>query len=513
MKYRTMLTALAALSTGIGFATLPARAASCESLKSLALPDTTITLAEPVAAGQFSPPAGGGGRPAPPGAFKNLPGFCRVAATLAPSKDSDIKIEVWLPTSGWNGKFEAVGNGGWSGSIVYPSLAKALGHGYATASTDTGHSGGSGSFALGHPEKLVDFGYRAVHEMTVKAKAVVAAYYGNGPKVSYWNGCSSGGKQGLKEAQRFPADYDGIAAGAPANYWTHLMTGELWIAQAVHKDEASFIPEEKFRLIHQAVLAACDTLDGVRDGVLEDPTRCHFDPKALECKGSGDTSACLTPAQVETARKIYAPAKNPRTGAILFPGLDPGSEMGWRGLAGDKPFTIPVDHFRFVVFKDPDYDWMKLNFDSDVALADKLDNGLLNATDPNLKAFVGHGGKLLLYHGWNDQLIAPENSVNYYRSVLDKMGGAAKTADSVRLFMMPGVGHCGGGEGPSLPDPMPALEQWVEHGKAPDQIQATHLAGYGKIDRTRPLCPYPQVAKYKGSGSTDDAVNFVCAMP
>jgi tannase/feruloyl esterase len=503
----TIIARLAILfATGV-LAAAPAWAASCESLRSLALPDTTITLAEVVAAGEFAGPAAGA--PLPPGVnFKNLPAFCRAVATLAPSKDSEIKIEVWMPAAGWNGKFQAVGNGGWSGAIVYPSLARALAHFYATASTDTGHAGPSGSFALGHPEKLIDFGYRAVHEMTVKAKAIIAAFYGDGPKLSYWNGCSSGGKQGLKEAQRFPADYDGIIAGAPANYWTHLMTGELWTAQAVHKDEASFIPANKYPLIHKAVLEACDALDGVKDGVLEDPTRCHFDPKALLCKGD-DTSACLTAPQVEAAQKIYGGAKTPRTGREIFPGLEPGSELGWAGLAGAEPFRVPVDHFRYVVFKDPNWDWRTLNFTSDVELADKIDQGTINATDPNLRAFAGHGGKLLLYHGWNDQLIAPRNAVNYYRSVLETMGGAARTADSVRLFMVPGMAHCAGGEGTSSFDPMSVIEPWVEKGKAPDQIPAAHITN-GKVDRTRPLCPYPQVAQYKGSGSTDDAANFVC---
>ena len=258
--------------------------------------------------------------------FRDLPAFCRVAATLAPTSDSDIKIEVWLPLSGWNGRLQAVGNGGWSGSIAYPGLASGIRQGYATASTDTGHSGSSGEFVQGHPEKLIDFGYRAVHEMTVTAKAIITAFNGSGPKLSYWNGCSSGGKQGLKEAQRYPADYDGIVAGAPANNWTHLEVGSLWVAQAVHKDEASFIPQAKFALIHKAVLDACDALDGVKDGVLEDPTRCHFDPQALKCAGE-DAPTCLTAAQVEAARKIYAPATNPRTGKEIYPGLEPGSEM------------------------------------------------------------------------------------------------------------------------------------------------------------------------------------------
>ena len=486
-------------------------AATCDSLASLALPDTTITMTRTVAAGEFTPPAGIG--PAPRGMpaeiFKKLPAFCRVAATLAPSKDSEIKIEVWMPAEGWNRKFQAVGNGGWSGAVVYPSLARALARGYATASTDTGHEGGSGKFALGHPEKLVDFGYRAVHEMTVKAKAIIVAYYGDGAKYSYWNGCSSGGKQGLKEAQRFPADYDGIIAGAPANYWTHLMVADLWVGVMAHRDEANFIPASKFPLIHKAAVEACDARDGVKDGVLEDPRTCTFDPKALECKGE-DTSACLTAAQVETARAVYGPVRNSRTGQEIYPGLERGSELGWNGLAGQQIFPIPLDHFRYVVFKDPEWDWRTFNLDSHVALADKLDNGLLNATDPNLKEFAARGGKLLLYHGWNDQLIAPRNAVNYYKSVMDTMG--PKTADSVRLFMVPGMGHCAGGEGTGVFDTVSVMEEWVEKGRAPAQIVASRVLD-GKVERTRPLCPYPQVAVYKGSGSTDEAANFVCKAP
>ena len=252
---------------------------------------------------------------------------------MRPSPDSDIKIEVWLPASGWNGKFLAVGNGGWSGAIVYPALATSLLRGYATASTDTGHSGGSGSFALGHPEKLTDFAYRAVHEMTVQAKAIIAAHYGSPARLSYWNGCSSGGKQGLKEAQRFPGDYDGIIAGAPANYWTHLVTQSLWVAQATLTDPARYVPPAKFPLINKAVLDACDRLDGVKDGLLGDPSQCRFDPAALRCQGD-DAPTCLTGPQVEAVRRIYSAAKNPRTGDIIFPGLAPGSELGWNALAG-----------------------------------------------------------------------------------------------------------------------------------------------------------------------------------
>ncbi len=486
-------------------------ATSCEDLASIKLPDTTITLAQTVAAGEFVPPAAPGGRGGFPGQadlFKSLPAFCRVAATLKPSSDSDIKVEVWLPASGWNGKFEAEGNGGWAGVVSIPQMAAALRRGYATASTDTGHVGGTGSFAPGHPEKLADFGYRAVHEMTVKAKAIVNAYYGNAPKLSYWNGCSSGGREGLKEAQKFPSDFDGIIAGAPANYWTHLVTQSIWIGQAVHQEEASFIPQTKYRLIHDAALEACDARDAVKDGVIESPTQCKFDPAVLQCK-AGDAATCLTSAQVEAARKIYAPATNPRTREVIFPGLMPGSEMGWAGLAGPQPLSIATDHFKYVVFNDPSWDYKKLNFDSDVALTDKVDNGLINATDTNLKAFFSHGGKIIQYHGWNDQLISPLNSINYYQSVEKAMGGAGKVKHSYRLFMAPGMNHCAGGDGPSSFDAVKAIEEWVEKGQAPERIIASHMMN-GNADRTRPLCAYPQVAAYKGSGSTDDAANFVC---
>ena len=492
-----------------------AAASSCESLMSLTAPGTTITSAQVVEAGAFKPPAPlASGAPPPAAAlqpFANLPAFCRVEATLKPSNDSDIKIEVWMPSSGWNGKFEGVGNGGWAGTISYGALATALRRGYATASTDTGHAGNGGdaSFAFNHPEKLVDFAYRAVHEMTVRAKAIVDAFYGNAPRVSYWNGCSTGGRQGLKEALKYPSDYDGIIAGAPANYMTHLTTHSLWVAHATLKDPASYIPREKFATIHRAVMDACDLLDGVKDGVLEDPTRCKFDPKVLLCVGA-DTSACLTAAQVEAARKIYGPATNPRTGAELFPGLEPGSEMGWAALAGGpSPFSISTDHYRYIVFKNPNWDFKTLDFDKDVALMEKTDSGLLDATDPKLDAFFTRGGKLLMYHGWNDQLIAPQNSINYYKGVVRVSGGAGRVSESIRLFMVPGMTHCAGGEGPSNFDSLAALELWVEQKRAPERVLSSHVTN-GVPDRTRPLCPYPQVAEYSGTASTDDAANFRC---
>jgi feruloyl esterase len=486
-------------------------AAPCEGLALLSIPHVTITLVQSVAvadsARSSSATPGRAKRPAAESSpFGELPAFCRVAATLTPSTDSDIKIEIWMPAADWNGKFQAVGNGGWAGSISYGAMADALQRGYATTSTDTGHTGGSASFALGHPEKLIDYAFRSEHEMTVTAKAIITAFYGKSPQLSYWNGCSAGGNQGLIEAQRFPADFDGIIAGAPANNWTGRAAQSMWIAQALHKEEGSYIPPSKYALIHSAVLDACDARDGVKDGVLENPTQCKFDPKILGCKGS-DAANCLTAAQVEAATKIYSGAINPRTKQEIFPGLEPGSELGWANLGGPRPFGIGEDHFKYVVFQDPNWDFKTLNFDSDIARAEKIDHGTINALDKNLKPFFSHGGKLIQYHGWADQQIASLSSVHYYTSVRAALGDGVM--DSYRLFMVPGMGHCRGGDGTDNFDMVGALEQWVEKRKAPDRILASRVKN-GVIDRTRPLCPYPKVATYTGKGSTDEAANFVC---
>jgi len=478
-----------------------ADAATCESLASLRLPEAKITTAEVVSAGAFSPP---GGQAA---AYKSLPEFCRVAATLTPSSDSDIKVEVWLPAAGWNQKFQAVGNGGWAGVISYGAMAEAVRAGYATASTDTGHSGGSGSFALGHPEKLIDFSWRSEHEMTAKGKAIVQAFYGRAPRRSYWNGCSTGGRQALQEAQKFPDDFDGIIAGAPGNRTAMA----LWIAHALLKDPASYIPRAKYPLIHKAALEACDANDGVQDGLIEDPVRCKFDPGVLLCKNAGDPD-CLTAAQVEAARKVYMPGRNPRTGKELFGSLAPGSELGWTVMGGGpEPYAPILDQLKFVVFQDPAWDWRTFDFDKDNARFERPEYLIMNATDPNLGKFVARGGKLLIYHGWADQNVSPYNTVQYFRSVQDTLG-ASKTANNIRLFMVPGMAHCSGGDGPNVFDKVGTLDRWVEEGKAPDSITASHSTS-GKVDRTRPLCPYPQVAKYKGTGSIDDAANFVCKLP
>jgi feruloyl esterase len=506
--------ALAATTPATAAATAAAQeTTACERLASLALPDAAVTMAQSVAAGAFTPPAGGrgpaGGGRAGTGAFAALPSFCRVAATLTPTSDSDIKIEVWLPASGWNGKFQAVGNGGWAGTISYSAMADALKRGYATSSTDTGHVGATGSFALGHPEKFVDFAYRSEHEMTVKAKAIVERYYGSPAQRAYWVGCSTGGRQGLMEAQRYPDDFDGIVAGASANPRTYLNSWQLSIGQAMLKDPASFIPPAKYPMIHQAVVAACDALDGVKDGLITDPTRCRFDPKSLECRGD-EHASCLTAAQVVAVRTVMSPVRHARTGEEIFPGLEPGTELAWGGLVGGpEPVATALDQFKYVVFKDPKWDWRTFELERDLAAANEADAGTINAVNPDLTRFAGRGGKLLIYHGWSDGSVAPRASVNYYSSVVKKMGGPVKTAEWVRLFMAPGMGHCGGGEGPNTFDAVTALEHWVEQGKAPDRLIASRVAG-GSVQRTRPLCPYPQVATYLGTGSIDEAASFVC---
>jgi len=485
---------------------LPAAAASCESLASLALKDGSVTTSESVAAGAFTQPAGRGGKGANP--YASLPAFCRVAATLKPSSDSEIKIEVWLPAANWNSSLESVGNGAWAGTIGYAAMATAVAGGYAAASTDTGHAGGSVTFVVGHPEKLTDFAYRAVHEMTVAAKAIAAGYYGQAPKHSYFNGCSTGGRQALTEAQRFPGDYDGIIAGDPDVTATRVHAAQLFIGQAAHGSDAGYIPPANYAALHKAALDACDALDGVKDGVIEDPTRCKFDPGAIACKGASEPT-CLTAEQVETARKTYAGA---HAGKAALWGLEPGSESGWASLSGPQPLGIALDTYQYLVFNDPKWDYHTLDPAKDVAVAEKAIGPLMNSSDPNLKPFFSHGGKLIMYHGWADPGIPPMFSVEYFKSVVEKDGGAKKAGESIRLFMVPGMGHCAGGDGPNTFNSMAALAAWVEQGKAPEQMVASH-ATRGQVDRTRPLCPYPQTAVYKGSGGTDDAANFTCKAP
>jgi feruloyl esterase len=493
----------------------------CESLAAVRLPKTTITAAQPVIGGSFTPP--GSTNP-----ITNLPSFCRVAGVIKPSTDSNILFEIWLPLEKWNGKFAGVGNGGWAGTISFGPLAAQLRRGYAAASTNTGHVAAPGQdmakFAFEHPEQLIDFAYRAHHETTLKAKAITQAFYGKPPQRAYWVGCSSGGYEGLMEAQRFPGDYDGIVAGAPANNWTRLMAGDFDAVLAVAKDPAANLPAPALELLNRAAITACDSIDGVVDGVLDDPRKCTFDPAALTCAADQAPAVCLTPAQVEAARRIYRGLKDPNTGAQLYPGLSIGSEPGWPNRNPAAPFPIPIAHFKWLVFADPSWDWKTFEF-TDPADYKAFREGeskfarLLNATDPNLREFRRRGGKLLQYHGWNDQLIAAQNSIDYYESVVSFFAGRKKDRAAAlqdvqtfyRLFMAPGMAHCSGGPGPNTFDMQTALEEWVERGTAPEAVVATHSTN-GVVDRSRPLCPYPKVAVYSGKGDTNDAGNFVCGV-
>ena len=498
---------------GAGPAVLAAaQSDACSRLLDLSLPNTEVTGAEVVAAGAFTPPTGGR---APSAAqlrpYAELPAFCRVSATLTPTDDSDIKVEVWLPAEGWNGKYQAVGNGAFTGSIRHNSMAAAVARGYASSSTDTGHVGNTASFGLGHPEKVIDFGYRSLHEMTVFAKQAIETHYGDAPRYSYWVGCSAGGRQAMKAAQRFPADFDGIIAGAPGLDWTGRAGGSLRVAKPLEADEAMQLPAEARQIVHDAVLAACDAADGVTDGVVGDPERCDFDPAVLACDDNGG-EGCLSAAQVRSVRMLYASPENPKTGRPIT-GLLPGSELGWTDLGWTRSARATgLEQFRYLTFADPEWTIDRFNFETDIVLAEERDDDTLNALDPNLQPFFDGGGKLLSYHGWADPQISPANVTQYYGRVVDAIGSRDEVHDSFRLFMAPGMGHCGGGAGPSRFDMLAALEQWVEEGEAPDHIIASRVRD-GEVDRTRPLCPYPEQAVYSGTGSTDDAASFVCRAP
>jgi tannase/feruloyl esterase len=484
-------------------------ATACANLAALTIPGVSVRSAAAVAAGPFTPP----------GARQDmtLPAFCRVEAVARPTSDSEIKFEVWIPPAeAWNGKFEGVGNGGYSGAISYPAMAAALRRGYATASTDTGHAGDDMKFAQGHPEKLIDWAYRSIHVMTDASKLVVRNHMGRFPDRAYFNGCSSGGHQALSEAQRFPDDYDGIIAGDPAHNRIRQTFGFLhaWIATH-HKDGTPIIPPAKLPVLTKAVIEACDSLDGLRDGIIDDPRRCHFDPARLSCRPGSDESACLTAPQVEAVRKMYEGVKNPRTGEQTFSGWPRGSEgfgdsaiQSWRQYVTDPPEPMRVGFFRYFLFHDPNWDWRTIDWDRDLAYAEqKLP--FMSAVDRDLTAFRKRGGKLLMYTGWADPVVPPQDTVAYYDAVAKSMGGLERTREFFRFFLAPGMGHCSGGPGPNQFDTLAALEQWVEKGVAPEKLVATHSTN-GRVDRTRPLCLYPQVARWKGTGSTDEAANFSC---
>jgi len=516
-----MLTQLSALLLVLSPAAV--FAADCEGLAGLALPATTLT-AKTVAAGSFTLPNGQ--------ALKTLPAFCEVHGVSKPTESSAINFEVWLPVSGWNGKFQGVGNGGLAGTISFGPMARAVENGYATASTDTGHTSREDKTWLENRDRLIDYSYRGLHLATEHAKAIIAAYYSHAPARSYYLGCSTGGKQGLMEAQRFPADYDGIVAGDAANYWTRQMASELWDGIATGSPESN-LPPEKLQLLQNATLAACDSLDGLADGIVADPTRCHFDPKKLQCKDA-DAADCLTAAQVEAVEKIYSGPVNPRTRQKLYPGMYPGGELGWGRAGGqmviNRGATSGVssnDFWSFALFHQPGWQFRTFDFDRNLSSAEKELAPITNATDPNLEPFRKLGHKLLYYHGAADPLIPAQNGIDYFESVVKAQKGQERTEQFFRVFLVPGLYHCAGGPGAtafggSTPSPVndadhdvtSAVARWVEQGEAPSRIVATkyvdNSAAKG-VAFERPLCAYPLVARYKGSGDPNSVANFTCA--
>jgi len=503
-----------------------ALAATCESVVGAALSHGSITLAKSISSGSFTPPQGK--------AIEKLPAFCEVHGILKPTEASVIHFEVWLPESGWNGKFEGVGNGGLAGTISFAAMATALKAGYATASTDTGHTASEPRAWLQNRDRLIDYSYRGLHLTTEAAKTIIDAYYGRNAERSYYAGCSTGGKQGLMEAQRFPADYDGIVAGDAANFWTHQMASEVWDG-VVSSSTDSNLSQEKLRLIQDAVMSVCDAQDGIADGIISDPVRCHFDPKKLLCKG-GDSGNCLTAAQVSAVEKIYSGPVNPRTGEKVYPGLYPGGELGWGKEGGqmviNRAATSGVsssDFFRYALFRNPEWEFRTFDFDHDLQTVDEKLGPIVNATDANLEEFRKLGHKLIYYHGAVDPLIPAQNGIDYYEKVVATEKGADRTQEFYRLFLVPGLYHCAGGPGATafgttLPAPesqidadhdiVSSVARWVEKGVAPSKIIATKYVDNSPakgIALQRPLCVYPEVARYKGSGDPNDAANFACA--
>jgi feruloyl esterase len=522
---------------------------SCTSLKDLPLDHATVVSAKWVEAGSMEVPLG------PPPKAQSIPvaRHCEVTGVSRPTSDSEITFMLWLPAhEDWNGKYLQRGNGGWAGSIQQTVLIGPLAHGYAVSATDDGHRltgiNIDASWAVGHPEKLIDFGYRSLHETAALSKMIVLAYYRKTASRAYFQGCSDGGREALMEAERYPEDFDGIIAGAPANNWTHHFAGLLWNEMALESKPESRITADKLPAIEKAALAACDALDGVKDGLIEDPRQCHFDPSVLLCHGSA-TADCLSQPQIDALKKIYSGLKDPKTGEQIYPGFEPGTEaepgtwVPWIVASPQLPISLQSGFanslFSQAVFENPQWDWHTMDFARDVRIADEKTGWILNSYNPDLRTFRDHGGKLIQYHGWGDAAIAPRDSINFYEQVTQFLAhhpdprytNASDVHAFYRLFMVPGMGHCGGGPGPAsfgndefeteqgIPfdadhNLLLALDRWVTQGVAPEKFIGTGRTALnsasGGVRLTRPLCVYPKVARYKGQGDTNAAENFEC---
>ncbi len=509
-----MITSIALVLLGAAAAAAPT---PCENLATLKLDNATINSAMIIPEGP--PPArgaggargarggaargGGGARgngapqtPPPPPA--NIPAHCRVLLVLKPTSDSLINMELWMPTENWNGKFMGVGNGGFAGSIQGRTneMPQALRLGYATAGTDTGHQDSGGDWAIGHPEKMIDFGYRSTHEMTLKAKQIVKTYYDDEAKYSYFKGCSTGGRMAMMEAQRYPNDYDGIIAGSLANRHIHMWTAGIARSIELSRHPEENLPAEKATLVNQTVMGTCDAL---QEGFLNNPQQCRVDFKKLLCSAGKNDNSCLTAPQLKTVETFYGGVHDSK-GRLIFSGQALGNPIGaQRGTNQSPGGTFDIVR---IAYNDANLDWHQFDLDKDMPFIDKQ-LSYVDSVNPDLSEFKARGGKLLITHGWSDTTITPENTVWYYDSVLEKMG--KDQSNWMRLFMVPGMAHCGGGPGVNTFDSIGTLEKWVEKGVAPDQMMGTGAQGL-----TRPLCPYPQYAEYKGSGDLKDAANWAC---
>jgi Tannase and feruloyl esterase len=474
---------------------------SCESLASVSLTNVTINTAV-----------------LDPG-NATTPRSCRVNATSThPPTGDRVTIDIWLPVDNYNGRFQGTGGGGFSGGSP-GSLPAPLRAGYASGSTDTGHAGGSGSFALDANGRFAwilmrDNAYLGIHEMTLVGKALAAEFYGNGPKYSYFNGCSTGGRQGLSEAQRYPEDYDGILAGAPAINWQKLHVAQLW-GQVAMNAAGNFVAPCKLVAATAAAVAACDTIDGVDDDVIEDPLRCTFDPAALV--GTATPCGEITATDANMIRKIWLGPRR-QNGEFMWYGLPRGASLTALNnsvgtpLSG-APFFITIEWFRYWLSQNPAFDWKTVTPEGYELYWDQSleEFGALIGTDnPDLSTFRKRGGKIIMWHGWADQLIYPQGTIDYFERVQEELG-ESRTRKFLRLFMAPGVAHCGGGTGPPPSGQFEALVRWVEKGDAPETLDAIRTDANDNVLRSRPLCPYPLVARYKGKGSTDDAANFRCS--